>query len=164
MRLACLRWTACVTCCSSFAGSFFPATVGEVLYTSFNRSKETGWTLTMGAVNDPSRTSTLVVAQPYMGLGKHWPTPSTSWSEANYTNLCINACWELYGAGDREHLPGSGSQYNLFVKQGKPKSFPWVAKWDQDEGGNKPCPSSTIAEHHTDVEQHVQWNISLTPK
>ena len=35
------------------------------------------WTLTMGAVNDSSRVSTVVAAQPYMGMGAHWKVTSS---------------------------------------------------------------------------------------
>ena len=86
------------------------------LFTDFEQSEwpdqrgETLWTLRMGVVGDPTRLSTLEVRQPYMGLGSEWAVPSTSWRERNYSNLCVNACWELYGAVDREHLPASGSR------------------------------------------------------
>ena len=50
----------------------------------------------MKVVGDATRVSKLRVPQPYMGLGAQWPVPTTSWAELNYTNMCINACWELY--------------------------------------------------------------------
>ena len=93
----------------------------------------------MGVVGDASRVSKVVADQPYMGLGKDWPVPTTSWSELNYTNMCINACWELYGANDRAHLPGSGSQYDIQIVQPNVGTFPWVTKWDEDEGSQKPA-------------------------
>ncbi len=37
----------------------------------------------------------------YMGIGAQWETPTTSWKELNYTNLCVNACWELCVGPDR---------------------------------------------------------------
>merc|ERR550525_1994335 len=120
----------------------FRAKAGEKLFTTFEQSVrdaltgETRWTLTMGAVDDPGRVSTVVVDQPYMGIGAAWQEPTTSWKEVNYTNLCVNACWELYGAVDRDHLPSSGSHYDISVEQEKPhaKPFPWVRRWDEDEG------------------------------
>jgi hypothetical protein len=103
-------------------GEIFEAKAGEQLYIKFEATQKADandgnptWTLTMGAVNDKSRTSTVVVDKPYMGLGVDWPVPTTSWSELNYTNLCVNSCWELYGANDRAHLPGNGSHYVITV-------------------------------------------------
>lgn len=63
----------------------------------------------MAVVGDPSRVSTLRVEKPYMGLGEQWPVPTTSWAELNYTNMCVNSCWELYGAVDRYASPPSSS-------------------------------------------------------
>ena len=74
---------------------------------------------------------------------------------------CINACWELYGANDRAHLPTSGSEYQIDIKQQESKGFPWVEKWDEDEGSDKPCPASSIGEWHNDTRQRVSWNISV---
>lgn len=50
-------------------GTLFPAYVGETLYTSFVQHPigthgDFGWTLTMGAMNDSSRTSTVVANKP----------------------------------------------------------------------------------------------------
>ena len=50
-------------------GTLFPAFVGETLYTSFvqhpiGTNGDFGWTLTMGAMNDSSRTSTVVADKP----------------------------------------------------------------------------------------------------
>lgn len=81
-------------------GELFPAKVGEELFISFSAKQGPHgpeWTLKMGAVDDPARVSVVEVPAPYMGIGKHWPVPSTSWAELNYTNMCINSCWELYG-------------------------------------------------------------------
>jgi hypothetical protein len=81
-------------------GSMHPAVAGELLFTSFDQAYDHAagrpyWTLKMGVVGDPTRLSTLRVDQPYMGIGAHWPTPTTSWAEANYSRLCVNSCWEL---------------------------------------------------------------------
>ena len=144
-------------------GPLFPASPGETLVTTFAaRAGADGpaWTLTMAAAGDASRVSTLVVERPYMGLGAGWPTPTTSWAEENYTRLCVNACWELYGADDRAHEPGSGARYDIAVAQGSAGAFEWVEQWDEDEGGGA-CPTSTIAESHNDTVQHVLWDISL---
>ena len=153
-------------------GDMFEARAGETLFTRFEQSERTGagagetqWTLTMGAVGDPTRVSTVVVEQPYMGLGTSWDEPTTSWRELNYTNLCVNACWELYGADDRAHLPSSGSTYDIKIEQGKPGNtkpvFPWVTKWDEDEGAGTSCATNTISENHNATTQHVVWDITV---
>ena len=86
---------------------------GELIETSFVATASEDdqptagpvWTLTMAVVGDPSRVSTLRVEKPYMGLGEQWPVATTSWAELNYTNMCVNSCWELYGAVDRYANP-----------------------------------------------------------
>ena len=37
--------------------------------------------------------------------------------QLNYTNLCVNSCWELYGAKDAAHLPSGGSLYDIQVRE-----------------------------------------------
>jgi hypothetical protein len=32
-----------------------------------------------------------------MGVGVDWPVPATSWTQNNFTNMCLNSCFELYG-------------------------------------------------------------------
>lgn len=144
-------------------GEMLPTTAGEKLFTTFDASATSGgdptWTLRMGVVGDSSRVSELVVAQPYMGLGVDWAQPTTSWAENNYSNLCVNMCWELYGAKDLQHLPSSGSTYELNISRPAGTGFPWVVAWDEDEGLNRSCSSSTASEHHTDTMQHVHWEI-----
>jgi len=118
-------------------GDLFPAVPGETLLTTFELSSPSrrtaeeedsssssfvssspAWTLTMSVLGDPQRTSILTVSEPYMGLGKQWsPKPSTSWLEPNFQNLCINACWELYGASDASKLPASGAECQLKIEQ-----------------------------------------------
>merc|ERR1719473_2460990 len=95
-----------------------------------------------------------------MGIGARWKVPTTRWDEKNYTNLCVNACWELYGANDPAHLPSSGAKYVLKVEQGKPAAFPWVTKWDEDEGKGTACAASSIQESHNDTTQLIDWDIS----
>merc|ERR1711879_1062442 len=95
------------------------------------------------------------------GLGATWKEPTTSWAELNYTNICVNSCWELYGAKDRDHLPGSGSNYDIKIQRPATAagSFNWITKWDEDEGSTKSCPACNITEHHSKTEQHVLWDI-----
>ena len=73
--------------------------------------------------------------------------------------MCINSCWELYGANDRAHLPGSGATYDIEITQPTAGSYPWVTQWDEDEGSAKKCPASTIKESHNATVQHVHWDI-----
>ena len=145
-------------------GPLFPATVGETLFTSFVATPSDAgpvWTLQMGALNDPSRLSEVKIPQPYMGLGTKWATPSTRWDEKNFSNMCINACWELYGADDLDHLPSSGSKYAVHVTRAPSATFPWVEQWDEDEGANQSCAESAIAETHNQTVQTISWNISV---
>ena len=150
-------------------GSMFDAFAGETLFTSFVQSEGKAgpvWTLTMGAVNDTRRVSTVVAAQPYMGLGRLWAKPTVSWAERNYSNVCINACWELYGATDRAHSPSSGSQYNISITREPGKRphrgpFPWVTRWDEDEGAGSSCASSTIKVENTSEAQSVLWDVQV---
>ena len=150
----------------------FSAKEGELIETSFVATAPSPaeaaagvvgpvWTLTMKVVGDAMRISRLRVPQPYMGLGTQWPVPTTSWAELNYTNMCINACWELYGATDRAHLPGSGSSYDITVTRPSAGAFPWVERWDEDEGAGKTCASNTIRESHNATVQHVLWDIAM---
>lgn len=154
-------------------GDMYPAKAGETLYTSFQIKPSTKpnagpvWTLTMGVVGDSTRTSTVVAEQPYMGLGVDWPVPTTRWDELNYTNMCVNSCWELYGANDPAHLPSSGSKYDIKISSGNgakkihPPAFPWITQWDEDEGKDKSCASSMINETHNDTVQHIHWDIGI---
>jgi hypothetical protein len=144
-------------------GELFPAAEGETLFTSFVASAGPfgpSWTLEMGVVGDATRLSRVIVDQPYMGLGAEWPVPSVSWSELNFTNVCINSCWEIYGGIDADHLPSSGTLYEMKVTQGAGQSYPFVEQWDRDEGAST-CFADAIAESHSQREQHVYWSIEL---
>lgn len=144
-------------------GTLYPTVEGETLFTSFTAAAGAPgegpvWTLEMGVLGDPTRVSRVVVPQPYMGLGAHWPVPTTRWDELNYTDVCINACWEIYGGVDAAHLPSSGTLYDIRIRRGAQQTYPWVTQWDRDEG-NSSCFADAIAETHTDEEQHVYWTI-----
>lgn len=154
-------------------GEFYPTVPGETLWTEFRLegggdgydTETPRWVLQMGVVGDPSRTSTLVVDRPYMGMGTSWgPNKTHSWSEPSYHNLCINSCWELYGADDSRHLPSSGSTYNITITQPKPDTFQFLSEWEQDEGKVNGCPSSTVNEWHNASLQTIRWDISVYPK
>ena len=78
-------------------GGLYPALEGETLFTTFDvylGPFGPAWLVRMGVEGDPTRVSEIRVEQPYMGLGKDWPLPSLSWAEKNYTDVCVNACWE----------------------------------------------------------------------
>ena len=156
-------------------GELHPVDAGEVLYTEFKLEgggdgyddESPRWVLTMGVVGDAKRTSTLVVDRPYMGLGmdSSWGSNMTrSWAEESYHNLCINACWELYGADDVRHLPSSGSSFDIAIVQPEADAFEFLSEWEQDEGAVDGCPSSTVRERHNATVQHILWDIDVTPK
>jgi hypothetical protein len=103
----------------------------------------------MSVLGDAQRTSVLTVSEPYMGLGKHWsPKPSTSWLEPNFRNLCINACWELYGASDARKLPASGAEYRLKIEQ---PLFPTT--------GNSQTPTVGAANNTTAARSNAGTNV-----
>merc|ERR1711879_577615 len=143
-------------------GDFYAVKTGETLITTFEaKPSKNGpvWTLTMAVLGDDSRTSKLVVDKPYMGIGVNWPEPVTSWTGTNYTNLCINACWELYGANDLDHFPSSGAEYKITISR-EENWFDWVTKWDEDE--SRTCPGnavSNITEKHDEIAQQISWSI-----
>ena len=154
-------------------GMLFPTVAGETLWTEFRLegggdgydAEAPRWVLQMGVEGDPDRISTLVVDRPYMGIGQDpsWgPNKTHSWAEDYYHNICINACWELYGADDSRHLPQTGSRYNITIKQPKPGSFAFLSKWEQDEGKVNGCPSSTVHERHNSSVQTIGWDISVS--
>eukprot|EP00980_Cylindrotheca_fusiformis_P001009 scaffold276_cov132-Cylindrotheca_fusiformis.AAC.4 len=161
-------------------GPLFPTWAGEILYTTFelvaptmrtasNAVLSPNWILTMGVVGDESRISRLIVPQPYMGMGEQWDEPTTNWLEASYQNMCINACWELYGATDESHLPSTGSHYDISISQPTNSSsnsattsyYPF-AQWEVDEG-NEQCPSARVTETHTEIEQSIEIDIDISP-
>ncbi|CAB9507229.1 expressed unknown protein [Seminavis robusta] len=156
-------------------GKLYPTFPGETLYTSFQLLTQNPhssnkddiitpqWILTMGVVGDQTRVSRLVVDQPYMGMGAHWQNPTTSWLEPSYQNMCINACWEIYGAFNAAHLPSSGGHYNLTIAQ--PSSNNNEAKynftyWVRDEG-NGVCPWCKVTESHKDAVQTVLIDVGV---
>ena len=144
-------------------GGLFPCNEGETLFTSFDVDPAgkfgPAWILSMGVVGDETRVSYLRVEQPYMGLGVNFSVPTTSWNELNYTDICHNSCWEIYGGIDADHLPSSGANYETTIERGPKQTYPWVTQWDQDEGAGT-CFASAISEKHTDLVQSLTWNIS----
>ncbi len=74
------------------AGEWYNCTEGDILWTEYSLDEQWAWTLSMGVVGDPSRTSTLLVEQPFMGL---LSSETTSWTEPAYSAAHLNGCWEL---------------------------------------------------------------------
>lgn len=150
-------------------GDLHPTWPGETLFTNFDLSPggdgmdsdSPKWTLTMGVVGDAKRVSKLEVRRPYMGMGAYWKdSPTVSWTEKPYRNVCINACWELYGASDPLHLPSGGAKYELTITQPS-SSHPYpFTTWERDEGNGK-CPSCDVSEQHTDDQQQVRIDIAV---
>jgi hypothetical protein len=66
------------------AGQWYNCTERDVLWTEFSLDEAWVWTMRMGVVGDPSRTSTLVAPQPFMGL---LASETTSWQEPAYGAL-----------------------------------------------------------------------------
>jgi hypothetical protein len=165
-------------------GELHPAWPGETLLTTFElvpagqqhhyddddtkrkntNSKNPKWILTMSVVGDDTRVSTLVVERPYMGM-----LETSSWTEPPFRNMCINACWELYGAKDPAHLPSGGATYDLTIRQPESSSssspyyyhhlYPFTT-WERDEG-NGQCPSCKVSETHNDTVQEVHIDIHM---
>ena len=148
-------------------GDLYPTWPGESLFTTFSLSgggdgmdtESPKWTLTMGVVGDDTRISKLVVERPYMGMGVDWDEPTVSWAESSFRNMCINSCWELYGASDPAHLPSSGSTFELLIKQPEPGLYDFIS-WERDEGNGK-CPSCKVTEAHNKQFQNVKIEIDV---
>lgn len=98
-----------------------------------------------------------------MGIGVDWPVPATSWTQNNFTNMCLNSCFELYGDPDTEHFPSSGSDYNLLVTKPAGAEWAWLPGWGEDEGVGTTCATSTITESHNATAQKVHWQIGIPP-
>ena len=86
------------------AGPWFNCSAGDILWTSYALDESWVWNLGMGVVGDPSRTSTLVVERPFMGL---LPSETTSWKEPAYSVAHFNGCWELYGVATCPGYPSA---------------------------------------------------------
>jgi hypothetical protein len=139
-------------------GEIFNTTAGEVLWTKFSLDQETSaWSLGMGVKGDPTRTSTVVAHKPFMGLISD---VTSSWAEDLYNQTWANSCWELYGAKDRAHYPGSGHTIEMDFTMETPNQFKWYTSWNTRGGATCPgSPNSTFAEKHNDTSQSVKWEV-----
>ena len=148
------------------AGEIYNCTKGEILYTKFTLDKNYVWTIVMGVKGDASRTSTLKVDKPYMGLLDSNPgagATSPKWSDDVFNHVHVNSCWELYGMKDRAHYPSSGSKYDMVVRSAKPNGIDWHTNWVENEKPTCPgAPVSAIQEVHNSTVQHIYWNLTFT--
>ena len=139
-------------------GAIFPAIEGEELWTRMDLDVASlSWTLSMGVVGDVSRTSVVVVPQPFMGM----LDPDASWGDAAYSAVHVNSCWELYGLASPRNWPSSGSDYVMEVSTTTPGGIPWVTDWSSGQEINcrgKPD-NVTWTEAHNDTTQRVDWSV-----
>jgi hypothetical protein len=139
-------------------GTTYNTSPGELLWTSFtlsNSSSGGSWTLSMGVTGDPTRTSTVTVPAPYMGMLSPF---TTRWDEDTYSLVHVNSCWELYGTNNREDYPSTGSNFTMKVQQ-IPKTFPW--SWST-AGVPPNCsghPETSSIENHNATTQVIEWDI-----
>jgi hypothetical protein len=140
-------------------GDTFGAEPGESLWTEFSLGSDWAWTLRMGVVGDPSRTSVVVAPTPFMGL----LPGTTSWSEPAYNTTHLNACWELYGTDSRSAYPSNGSTFSMStVIEGGGPSIAWSTDWN-----NAPVPpncsghpsATATTEVHSPTSQNVTWGV-----
>ena len=128
------------------AGEVFSCTEGEILWTEYSLDEEWKWTLKMGVLGDPLRTSVLVSTQPYMGL---LANETSSWSEPSYSHAFLNGCWELYGVSGGTNYPSSSSVYDMRTVRPPGTNFPWQETWSDVEWANCPGhPNGTFSEIH----------------
>jgi len=150
-------------------GDLYETEEGEVVWTSFELSDKYVWTLSMGVVGDPTRTSTVVAEKPFMGMldRPHIPKENrtSSWRESHYNNCFVNSCWELYGMRDKAHYPSSGSTYDMRITTATPGIIKWDTHWDARlEWSNcSGAPNATISETHNTTVQDVYWDITVAP-
>ena len=151
------------------AGPWYNCTSGEVLWTEYALDEVAGgewaWTLSMGVVGDASRTSSIVAAQPFMGLLV--ANGTSSWKEPAYSSAFYNGCWELYGVAPYggTHYPSSSSVYDMRTQLG-PSQAPikWQLEWSDVEWATCPNhPNGTFTEIHNATQQDVGWLIFFPP-
>ena len=68
---------------------------------------------------------------------------------------------ERFQAKDLAHLPSGGSRYKVEVTRPPTATFPWVTRWDEDEGAGSSCASSHIRESHNTTRQLITWDIGV---
>jgi len=142
-------------------GAIYNCSEGETLYTRFSLANSydgLAWTLEMGVVGDPSRTSSVVAPQPFMGL---LANVTTSWSESTYDHVHVNGCWELYDVDTPHAFPSTGSQYFWSTTTGRANEIsPWYTDWSNIEVPTcSGAPNATFTEVHSDTQQNVTWDI-----
>jgi len=142
------------------AGSWFNCSEKDILWTEYALDEDWVWTLSMGVVGDPTKTSVLSVPTPFMGL---LGNETKSWKEPAYSVAHFNGCWELYGISPYggTHYPSSSSVYDMRTTLG-PQQEPinWQEHWTNIEYATCPGhPNATFMEIHNASQQDVLWNI-----
>lgn len=146
------------------AGQWYNCTERDILWTEYALDEAANgdwvWTLRMGVVGDPARTSTLVVDQPFMGLLNN---ETSSWKEPAYGVAHWNSCLELYGIAPYggTHYPSSSIVYDLRTTLGADQApVPWQTTWSDVEFATCPGhPNSTFSEIHNATRQDVIQNV-----
>jgi len=145
------------------AGPWFNCSERDVLWTEYALDESWAWTLSIGVVGDPSRTSALVVPTPFMGLLR---SETSSWQEPAYAVAHYNSCWELYGVAPygSTHYPSTASVYDLRTTLGPAQApIAWQTHWTDVEAATCPgAPKSTFLEIHNTTQQDVIQSIHLT--
>ena len=126
-----------------------------MLWTSFDLSPEFVWTMEMGVKGDASRTSTVVVPQPYMGL----LDKAASWAEPVFSSTQVGSCWEQANVRGRSNYPATGSQFDMRIRTEEPGLIEWQARWGLKIPDCPGHPNQTVVEPHTSTEQRVLWDI-----
>jgi hypothetical protein len=143
------------------AGPWFNCTEGDILWTEYSLDDNWFWKLSMGVVGDPTRTSSIIVEQPFMGLLVNNGT--TSWKEEAYSVAHYNTCLELYGISPYggTHYPSSSMVYEIRTTLGDAQDpFPWQTRWSDVEQATCPRgPNSTFYELHNTTSQSVIQNV-----
>ena len=106
------------------AGPYYNCTEGEILWTEYALDDSWHWTLSMGVVGDPTRTSSFVSEQPFMGLLVNNGT--TSWQEPAYQYAQVRRTSPP--ALPPSHSPLTRDKSSLAVGLAPPP-FPQILQW-----------------------------------
>jgi hypothetical protein len=138
-------------------GVTYPTKSGEIIFTSFELSADYTWTLRMGVKGDPSRLSTVVAKQPFMGLIE---AETKSWAEPVYSKAWSNTCWELYGIGSADNYPRSDQRTTVTITN-KQAPIKW-SKWSTRQATCPGAPVASISSTETAHSQTIVWDVNRT--
>ena len=135
-------------------GALHAVAPGEAVRTTF-APPTARRTLRMAVDGDASRVSTVVAAQPFMGL----LNTTSSWREYNATT--VGSCWENHGMVDASSYPPSWHEVHA-INATAPGAF-W-SEWETSQGGT--CPSAPRASVASAVSmdgtsQSATWDITV---